>query len=438
MNHWKKVAVIGAAGKMGRGIALIVLQQMACLDAEENGSVGAHDYCLYLIDADEDSVFGLRRYFRPLLTRYAEKAINRLRSCFYDRDDLIENDEIIREYVEGALDLVRPSTEIKTARKSRMVFEAVTEDIDLKVKILSELKNLCEEGAVFFTNTSSIPIKELGQKSGLDGKLVGAHFYNPPPVQKLLEVIYPDNAGQQVKELAREMGKDLGKIAVVSRDIAGFIGNGHFIREIAFACDLYERLRKEHSHVDSLLMVDKMTRDFLVRPMGIFQLLDYVGLDVWKKIAGIMTEKSSLDGVVKPLLTDMVDRGKIGGQNMDGTQMEGFFRYQKNRITEVFDPEKDTYVPIEEEEEKHIEELLGPLPEKHIPWKKARNLEDKEKRLKIYEESLRQENTLGAQTAVEFLDRSRQGAQELVDSGVAADLDDVHTVLKYGFYHVLV
>ncbi len=438
MNRWKKVAVIGAAGKMGRGISLILLQEMACLDVEENGSVGQNDFSLYLIDTDEEAVFGLRHYFRPHLTRYAEKAINRIRSYFYTRADLIENRQMIQEFVEGALDLIRPSTELKTAKNSLMVFEAVVEDFDLKKNILGKLKSLCSDETVFFTNTSSIPIGELGQSSGLDGRLVGTHFYNPPPVQKLLEVIFPGDADSAVKELALEVGKDLGKTAVASRDVAGFIGNGHFIREIAFACDLYERLRENYSHVEAVVVVDAITRDFLIRPMGIFQLLDYVGLDVWKKIAAIMTEKIPLEGISPTLLNDMVERGKVGGQNMDGSQKEGFFRYQKNQIADVFDLEKDTYIPLDEEKKKHIEALLGPVPEGHMPWKKARNLEDREERLKIYENNLRETNTLAAHLAVEFLDYSRKASEELVRSKVAGSLEDVHTVLKYGFYHVLV
>ncbi len=438
MNRWKKAAVIGAAGKMGRGISLILLQEMACLDAEENGTVGQNDFGLYLIDTDEEAVFGLRRYFRPHLTRYAEKAINRIRSYFYTRGDLIENRQMIQEFVDGALDLIRPSTELKTAKNSLMVFEAVAEDFELKGKILGKLKSLCSGDTVFFTNTSSIPIGELGQISGLDGRLVGAHFYNPPPVQKLLEVIFPDDAESAVKKLALEVGKDLGKTAVASRDVAGFIGNGHFIREIAFACGLYSRLRENYSHVESVVLVDAVTRDFLIRPMGIFQLLDYVGLDVWKKIAAIMTEKIPLEGITPSLLNDMVRRGKVGGQNMDGSQKEGFFRYQKHQITDVFDLEKDAYIPLDEEKKEHIKALLGPIPKGHIPWKNARNLEDREERLKIYENNLREAGSLAAHLAAQFLDHSRNAAQELVRSKVAANLEDVHTVLKYGFYHVLV
>lgn len=437
-NRWKQTAVIGAAGKMGRGISLLLLQEMARRDAEENGSVGQNDYRLTLIDTDEEAVHGLRRDFRPHLIRFAEKGINQIRSYFLHREDLIENRQIINEFVEGALDILWPATELPQAKKALLIFEAAPEDIALKTKILSTLRSLCPEEAFFFTNTSSIPIKELEENSGIVGRLAGAHFYNPPAHQKLLEVIYPEGASEEIKNRTEEIAKAFGKKIVFSKDVAGFIGNGHFIREIAFACDLYERLLKKHSHIESLVMVDTMTRDFLIRPMGIFQLLDYVGLDVWKKISRIMTEKVPLEGIIKPLLDGMVERGKIGGQEKDGRQKEGFFRYRNNRIAEAYDLDNEDYTTLDEDTVKRIGEFLGPLPENHIPWKKAHTLSDREEKMKVYEKSLRKTETLGAAKAAEFLDHSRKAAAALVETGVAASLEDVKTVLKNGFYHVLV
>lgn len=435
-DQWKHIAVIGAAGKMGKGISLLLLQEMASQDAEKHSSVGKSGFRLVLIDQNEESLFALRRQFHPLLTRLAEKSINKLRTLFYDRKDLISNEEIIREFVFGALDILHLSTSLESARDAALVFEAVVEDLQMKADLLKKLGSLCSKECFFFTNTSSIPITTLGRASGLNGRLVGAHFYNPPPLQKLLEVIYPENVDPELKQLAMEVGHRLNKHVVVSRDVPGFIGNGHFLREIALACDLYEKLRLEHSHIESLLMVEAVTRDFLIRPMGIFQLIDYVGLDVWKKIASIMDEAFPEENFSRPLLELMLEKHRIGGQEINGAQKEGFYRYQKGNIEAVYDPETDEYQSVTDDRMNAIYDVLGPLPERHHSWKEMIKLGDRQ--VEIYESDLEETSSLGARLACDFLTQSRKIADRLVDEGVAESRRDVTDVLKMGFYHLLV
>jgi len=418
----QNIAVIGAAGKMGKGIALILLQMMAIQEARRYGTVGQKNR-LYLVDLDEEALFALKDYFRPHLTRTAEKSINDLRLFFTHREDLIDNGDMIREYVEGALSLLRPTISFEPLKDVSFVFEAIVEDLETKTTILKELAGICSGNTYFFTNTSSIPIGILAEKSGLEGRLVGAHFYNPPPVQKLLEIIYPGNIQPELKGLALEIGKHLKKIVVVSKDVPGFIGNGHFLREIDLACHLYDDLRKTYSHVDAILVIESITRDFLVRPMGMFQLLDYVGLDVGQKIADVMQLK------FHPLLQKMIDKGKVGGQNLDGSQKEGFFRYDKGKIVATYDLDQGIYV------DQVSTELAGPLPEHHLAWKEMMKKLD---HLETYEASLRECQSFGAENAAKFLDESRMITQMLVDDSVAESLDDVKTVLRNGFYHVLV
>jgi len=416
------IAVIGAAGKMGKGISLILLQMMAKEEARQQGTVGKKNR-LYLVDLDEEALFALENYFRPHLTRKAEKSINDLRSFFSQREDLIENGDMIREYVEGALSMLRPTTSFKPLKDTSLIFEAIVEDLETKAMILSKLAAICPKEAYFLTNTSSIPIGLLAEKSGLEGRLVGAHFYNPPPVQKLLEIIYPDNVQPELKEIALDIGKQLNKIVVVSKDVPGFIGNGHFLREIDLACQLYDDLRKTYSHVDSILIVETITRDFLVRPMGMFQLLDYVGLDVGQKIAGVMQIN------FHSLLQQMIDQEKVGGQNLDGSQKEGFFRYDKGKIIATYDLEQDAYV------DQVSTDLAGTLPEQHLPWKQFMKRVD---HLETYEKALQECSSPGAKYGAKFLDDSRLIAKKLVENKVAATLDDVKTVLRNGFYQILV
>src|SRR6185295_15214336 len=103
---------------------------------------------------------------------------------------------------------------------------------------------VCPPDAYFLTNTSSIPISALSQSAELGGRLLGYHFYNPPAVQKLVEVITARNTEPALVELGNELGKLLEKTLVPSHDVAGFIGNGHFIREGLFALERFRELRE--------------------------------------------------------------------------------------------------------------------------------------------------------------------------------------------------
>lgn len=263
----KECAVIGASGKMGRGIALLLLEEIALQEEKP---------LLHLIDKDEDA----RVYLRNNLTRFAEKKINQLRSLYADNADLVSNKEMIETFVQEGMDRLRFSTEWQAAKDAEMIFEAIVEKEEEKVALFSFLKGVCSPETVYFTNTSSIPIGSLAKKSGIEGRLIGLHFFNPPPVQKLVEIISPEGVEDEVHRLAKEMAIRFNKVIVESADVAGFISNGFLIRELQMA----EEMAKEVG-VDR---VNRMTKETLKRPMGIFTLTNFIGKNVLKEIAYVM------------------------------------------------------------------------------------------------------------------------------------------------------
>ena len=187
VDRLENVAVLGAAGKMGSGIVLLTALEMADLALDP-----AHkdrDFALNAVDVSPKALAGLTKYLRDQVLRAAEKKTVALRGVYAGRADLVENEDIIRQYVEDVLALVRPTTRIEAAYGSSLVFEAVNENPGLKVKLLTQIKDHNTRDAWFLTNTSSIPISELDTKAGLGGRIIGFHFYNPPAVQKLVEVI---------------------------------------------------------------------------------------------------------------------------------------------------------------------------------------------------------------------------------------------------------
>src|SRR5262245_14667705 len=141
----KRVAVLGAAGKMGRGISALLLQEMALL---QQGSR------LLLIDTNEEAFLGLKEYLHEQVLKFAEKNIVRIRGLYANKADLVSNEEIIQDFVEKALNLVFIESDLEAARGAHLIFEAVVEEVDAKAKLLARLKG---PETLFLTNTSSIP-----------------------------------------------------------------------------------------------------------------------------------------------------------------------------------------------------------------------------------------------------------------------------------------
>jgi len=424
--NWETCAVIGACGKMGSGIALLMLKEMARNAAEKQGRVREASFRLYLIDHEEERLYQLRRIFRPLLRRYAEKKINFLREAFREREELVSNEEVIEEFVEGAVDNLRFSKRAEDAALANWVFEAIVEDVEVKASLYQTLSQSCSEDALFFSNTSSIPIRVLQEKGGLQGRILGLHFYNPPVVQKLVEVIAAPDTNPALLEAAEEIAQKLGKVIVRSRDVAGFIGNGHFIREIGFACSLVDKLSSDVGSEEAIVKVDAATRDRLLRPMGVFQLIDYVGIEVCLSIARVMSDYLADESFRFNFLEEMVEKGIKGGQDPDGSQKEGFFQYEKGRPAAVYSIEREEYVPI------RVEPAPG------LTWKALLKDPEQKEKVKKHEEILFEEPGEENELAKTFLIHSREAADLLVSRGVADSKEDVHQVLRNGFYHLLV
>lgn len=421
------VAVLGAAGKMGSGIALLLLQEISFLALKN-----AESYRLNLIDVNEKAFSHLRVYLHDQLLKFAEKNINFLRKAYVQNRNLVSNEDIIQAYLNQTLDLVYFSTELSSARHAHLIFEAIIEDEKIKAQVFKKIKESGNQEGFFLSNTSSIPIHELNHAAELKGSVIGFHFYNPPAVQRLIEIISFPQTSPNLVQLATELAQRLKKIIVYSRDVAGFIGNGHFIREVAFAGHQVTELSKNYSLQESLWMINSVTQDWLIRPMGIFQLMDYVGLDVCRHISHIMHKYLKDEYLSCNLVEEMVRRKILGGQRPNGTQKEGFFLYGKQGPIGIYSFEQDKYIPLPE----NIEKVLGALPQGHLSWKKLQKEPHKEAVLQSYLDKLYAQQTLGAQLAQAFLNNSYKISKLLVRDQVAQTLADVETVLKHGFYHL--
>lgn len=418
-DNWKQAALFGAAGKMGKGIALLLLELVA----------EREDARLVCIDSNMPALKSLKSYLREHLIKNAERRINALRKRYAGRHDLIDNMDIIAAYCSEALERTIFATCLEAAIGSDLVFEAIVEDESAKVNLFRDVDSLLKGRSFFFSNTSSIPIHILQSKSGLEGRLIGYHFYNPPAIQKLLEVVMPRDISCELKEIALGLADKFKKKVVFSRDVAGFIGNGFLMQEIRFACEQVHLLSKTMPLVAAIANVNKITEHYLVRPMGIFQLIDYVGIDVCKKIGAIMAHYLQSHCFGDPLIDGMVDAGIFGGQHGNGSQKDGFFSYEKGAPVGVYDLSQRKYVVCPEEY------LVG-LPSGYLPWKKLAKDPKRAEALAQYFAKLSEDPSWENELALAFLKNELKIAQGLVKDDVAASLTDVDAVLQEGFFHL--
>ncbi|MEI6174367.1 MAG: 3-hydroxyacyl-CoA dehydrogenase family protein [Bacteroidota bacterium] len=425
------VSVLGAAGKMGSGILLLTAVEMADLSLKPENK--GKPFVLNAIDVSDEALMGVMKYLKAQVLKMAEKKVVGLRKVYSGRADLIDNDEIIDQYIFDVLSLVRPSTRIEAAFDSNMVFEAIKEDPALKSAIFSKISSNNPHKPWFFTNTSSIPISKLDADAGLEGRIIGFHFYNPPAVQKLVEIIKADHTLPEVEAFALQYAKNLRKVVVPSHDKAGFIGNGHFMRDILHATGEVDKLSNEFSFVEAVYALNKISQDYLVRPMGIFQLIDYVGVDVCSFIMSVMNPYLPNEDLHSPLLERLLSLGVRGGQFSDGSQKDGILKYEKGRPVAIYDPDAKVYAPISDFQEK-VERKLGAMP---VPpaWKNVVGNKAKDEVLHGYFGQLKTATGLGAELAKAYASRSCTIGLQLVSSGVAFNENDVNTVLLTGFFH---
>jgi 3-hydroxyacyl-CoA dehydrogenase len=425
------VTVLGAAGKMGSGILLLTAVEMADLSLKPENT--GKPFVLNAMDVSDEALSGVIAYLRTQVQKVAEKKAVALRKVYADRKDLIENYDIIEQYIFDVLSVVRPTTRLEAAYDSKMVFEAIKEDPGLKVEILSRIRMNNPNNPWFFTNTSSIPITELDEKAELGGRIIGFHFYNPPAVQKLVEVIKSKHTEKEVEDFALAYAKNLRKVVVPANDFAGFIGNGHFMRDIIHATSVVEKLTNDFSFVEAVYAMNKISQETLVRPMGIFQLIDYVGVDVCSYIMSVMKPYVKDEDIHSAVLDKFVSCRIKGGQFADGSQKNGILKYEKGRPVAVFDPAKNDYMATAEFQA-NVDEKLGNLPTPPA-WKSVVGNILKDSILKDYFTDLKSKTSPGAELAKAYHLKSCAIGKKLVTSGVAFSEKDVNTVLLTGFFH---
>jgi 3-hydroxybutyryl-CoA dehydrogenase len=213
----------------------------------------------------------------------------------------------------AALGRIEGTTSLDDLGEVDLVLEAATEDYETKRALFRDLDALVRADVVFGSNTSSIPIVDLGAATERPDRVVGMHWFNPVPVMGLIEIVKSITTSDETIEFARAFGVMLGKTTVLSRDRAGFIVNTLLIPYLNDAIRMLEEGFATREDVDTAIHLG------LNHPMGPLRLADLIGLDTCLQIANVLYEEfRDPKFAPPPLLRRMVTAGRLGRKTGGG------------------------------------------------------------------------------------------------------------------------
>lgn len=214
---------------------------------------------------------------------------------------------------EAILGRIRGVTDIGAFAGVDLVIEAATEDPAIKLKTFAALDALVREDVILCSNTSSIPIATLGAATGRPDRVIGMHFFNPPPVMELIELTPSLVTSEATVAIALGFGERLGKTIVVAKDHAGFIVNRLVIPYLCAAISLFDEGFASREDIDAAMTLG------MHHPMGPLKLADFIGLDTVLQIAEVVHgEFRDPMYVPPPLLQRMVSAGHLGRKSGRG------------------------------------------------------------------------------------------------------------------------
>jgi 3-hydroxybutyryl-CoA dehydrogenase len=218
---------------------------------------------------------------------------------------------------EALLERIRYSTSLSDLSEVDIVIEAIPESLALKADVFTELDKVTRPDVVFVSNTSSLSITEIGVHTARPGKVVGMHFFNPAPVQKLVEIVKTVVTEPEVVTEVVAFAERLGKVPVVIGDRAGFIANALLFGYLNHAVRMYEQRYATREDLDAAM------RFGCGYPMGPLALLDLIGLDTAYEILDTMYHQSrNRLHAPAPLLKQMITAGQLGRKTG-----RGFYAY---------------------------------------------------------------------------------------------------------------
>ena len=273
--------------------------------------------------AQVSAMAGYNVVLRDIEQKFLDKAIEKIK---WSLDKLVSKEKISENERDDIFSRIKPIVDLKDAvHDCDLVIEAVPEIMDLKKKVYAELDKAAGEQVIFASNTSTLPITEIANTISRPKKFIGIHFFNPPQLMKLVEVIPGQETSDEITNLTINFVKSVNKVPVTCRkDVPGFIVNRLFIPLVHEACYVMERQKIQKTEIDSAV---KFNLGF---PMGIFELADFTGLDVIHKATLEMHVRDKKVILPHPTIEQLFNEKKIGQKSG-----EGFYKYSDDKYERI-------------------------------------------------------------------------------------------------------
>ena len=279
----EKIAVLGA-GQMGNGIT----QVAACAGYE-----------VTMIDIKQE---------------FVDKGIATIEKSL---SKLVSKERMNQGDADAARSRISGATDRTAAADADLVVEAIPEIPDLKFSTFAELDQICKEGAILASNTSSISINEIAASTNRPNRVIGMHFMNPVPIMKLIEVINGSDTDAEVTEAVIEASEKMGKIPLCCNDSPGFVSNRILCPMINEAILTLQDGVAEPEAIDGIMKLG------MNHPIGPLALSDLIGNDTVLHIMNVLHAGLADDKYAPaPLLVQMVEEGKLGRKTG-----QGFYSY---------------------------------------------------------------------------------------------------------------
>jgi enoyl-CoA hydratase / 3-hydroxyacyl-CoA dehydrogenase len=260
---------------------------------------------------------------RDIEKQFLDKAMEKVK---WSLQKLSEKNKITDAQVDEYYNNITPVIDLKEAVKDAdLIIEAVPEDYNIKKKVYKDLDEVSNNKSIYASNTSTLPITELSKLTKNPSKFIGVHFFNPPQLMKLVEVIPGSDTDPEITNEISNFVKQLKKTPILcKKDVVGFIVNRVFIPLVHEAAYCLDRDNVPMTVIDSAV---KYKLDF---PMGIFELADYTGIDVIYKATQEMSSRDKKVIMPHPKIKELYDLKQFGQKSG-----QGFYEYKGDKYERI-------------------------------------------------------------------------------------------------------
>lgn len=273
--------------------------------------------------AQVSAMSGYNVVLRDIEQKFLDKAMEKIK---WSLDKLVSKEKISQSQAEQIYSRIKPVIDLKEAVKDcQLVIEAVPEIMNLKRKVYDELDKVASNDVIFASNTSTLPITEIANTTSRPNRVIGIHFFNPPQLMKLVEVIPGKQTSSEIVDKTVEFVRSVKKEPVLcKKDVPGFIVNRLFIPLVHEACYVMDRQKNQLTEIDSAV---KFKLGF---PMGIFELADFTGMDVIHKATVEMHQRDKKVINPHPKIEQLYNEKKLGQKSG-----EGFYKYSDDKYERI-------------------------------------------------------------------------------------------------------